>query len=126
MSAERAAKAQQQRQLVAALGYVFTPLVPALTLVTDMGKDEFLRRHAARALVGSVVVIAGLALVIVVMIALMRGNFLWVCLLPVAILLPFVPAGIWARRVYLDGDVAPPIITPVADRLFPPRGDAPR
>lgn len=119
--ADHVEKADRQQRLVAALSYLFTPLIPFLVLVTDMGHDPFLRRHAARALVSALVLFAGLALMIFVMVLLLRQNFLWVCLLPVSMVIPFIPAAIWGRRVYLYGDVRPPIITAVADRLVPDR-----
>jgi uncharacterized membrane protein len=115
---KRVEKADRQKRLVAALSYLFTPLIPLLVLVTDMGHDPYLRRHAARALVSAPVMLAGLALMIVVMVLLLRQSFLWVCLLPIVMLVPFIPAAIWGRRVYLYGDVRPPIITAVADRLI--------
>ena len=122
--ADRAAQAERQNRLVAALSYLFTPLIPIIVLATDMRRDPFLRLHAARGLVSAIFLFVGLGLFIVLMIALLRQNFLWICLFPVVIVVPFVPAGIWARRVYLYGDVRPPIVTPIADRLFPTPPDA--
>lgn len=122
--ADRVAQAERQNRLVAALAYLFTPLIPVIVLATDMRRDAFLRLHATRALVSAIILVVGLGLFIVMMIALLRQNFLWICLFPVAIVLPFVPGAIWARRVYLYGDVRPPVITQIAERLFPAPPDA--
>jgi hypothetical protein len=64
------------------------------------------------------VLLIGLALVIFVMVQLLQQDFLWFCLLPVVMIAPFLPACFWARQVYLTGDTRPPLITPLADRLF--------
>lgn len=120
---KRTTDEERQKRLVAALAYLFTPLIPFLILVTDMRRDAFLRLHASRALVSAVVVVVGLALVIYGMAQLLRDDFLWFILLPIVVLVPFIPACIWARRVYLYGDVRPPGITQLANRLFRTRSD---
>jgi uncharacterized membrane protein len=121
--ADRVAAEERQRRLVAALAYLFTPLIPLLVLLTDMRRDAFLRQHAGRALLSSAIVIIGLVMLVIALIVLIRQSFLWICLLPAVMLVPFIPAGIWARRVYLYGDVRPALFTPLADRLFQDRRD---
>lgn len=101
---------QDQHRLVAALGYVFTPLVPIVVLTSDMRRVRFLRRHAVQALIWSGPFLLALAAVIVALVLTIQADFLAICLLPFALLVPFLPGMIWARRIYLGGDVVIPII----------------
>lgn len=92
------------QRLVAALGYVFTPVVPLIAR-SQHGDDPFLMRHARQALLWAVPFILLLVLMTVGMIVLIQGDLLFICLLPIALLLPFVPGGYWAMRVYTGRDV---------------------
>jgi uncharacterized membrane protein len=112
--------APDQRQLVVAIGYVFTPVVPLVLLSGEARSDGFLRRHAGQALLWAVPFVLLLIAFVIAAIALMRSNPLTVCLLPVLFMVPFAPGAIWARQVYLGGDVNIPVITPLAKRCFPP------
>jgi hypothetical protein len=108
-----------QRHLVAAIGYVFTPVVPLVVLTSStMKSDPILRRHAAQALLWSVVLILLLVGFCVAAIALLRSTLLAVCLLPFLFIVLFLPGAYWGRRVYLSGDVTVPGLTPLAARLF--------
>jgi hypothetical protein len=111
--------AQSQKKVIAATGYMFTPVVPAIVLFSDMKADAFLRRHAAQALLWAPAFVIGVVLVAVVAILLLRTDLLFICLLPLLVLVPFIPGGLWARRVYLDRDVRVRVLTPLAERLFP-------
>jgi uncharacterized membrane protein len=112
-----------QRHLVVAIGYVFTPVVPLVLLSGEAQRDAFVRRHAAQALLWAGPFLLLLVAFVIATIALLRTSALTICLLPVLFLVPFVPGGIWARRVYRGADVRIPIITPLATRLLPPSAD---
>lgn len=102
---------QQQLQTIAALGYLFTPLVPLIVLLKGDGLTPDLRRHAQQALWWAIPFLLMLIIVVVVMVQAIQASFLMICLLPFVLLLPFVPGAIWARRVYLGGDVTIPGIS---------------
>jgi uncharacterized membrane protein len=112
-----AEQAGSQHRLVAAVGYVFTPVVPLIVLTSEMKSDRFMRRHAGQALVWSAGLIAGFILVIIATIWMLRTEVLLLCLFPALMLLPFAPGAIWGWRVYQGGDPRPPVIAPLADRL---------
>ncbi len=105
------------RRLGAALGYMFTPLVPLLNLSGDEGSDPFVRRHASQAILWSVPFLVLLILTIFLLILLVRENFLYICLLPAVILVPFLPGAYWARKVYLGADVTIPLIYSLSRRM---------
>lgn len=108
-----------QRHLVAAVGYLFTPVVPLVILMSDnMKSDPVMRRHAAQALLWSVVFLLLLVAFCIVAIALLRVTMLAICLLPFLFLVPFAPGAYWGRKVYLTGDVTVPVLTPLAERVF--------
>jgi uncharacterized membrane protein len=107
-----------QRHLVAAFGYLFTPVVPIVVLSGNMKRDRFLRQHAWQALLWAIPFVVLLAAFIVAAIMLLRLDPLTVCLLPFLFLLPFVPGAIWARRIYLTGEVRIPVLTPLALKMF--------
>lgn len=109
----RLAKREQRKdaRLVAALSYLFTPLVPVAVLTTELKLDTFLRRHAVQALLWSIVFIVLLGIDIILMIALVRSNFLYILILPIALAIPFIPGAIWARRIYLGRDVVVPFFS---------------
>ena len=113
--------AGSQKRLVAALGYVFTPVVPLIVLTSDMKRDLFMQRHAGQALVWSIGFVLGFVLVVIVAIWMLRIDLLLLCLLPFLFHLPFLPGALWGWRVYQGGDPHPPLIAPLAARLFPAR-----
>ena len=105
----RLAKEQRKdARLVAALGYIFTPLVPIAVLTTELKLDPYLRRHAVQALLWAGVFIILLVIDILLMIKLIQDNFLYILVLPVTLTIPFIPGLIWARRIYLGRDVSIP------------------
>lgn len=108
-----------QNRLIAALGYVFTPVVPLIVLTSDLKHDAFMKRHAGQALLWSAGLILGFVLVIIAAIWMLRTELLLLCLFPALFLVPFVPGGFWGWRVYQGGDPQPPLIAPMAARLFP-------
>lgn len=105
---------------MAAIGYVFTPVVPLIVLTSDMKRDRFMRRHAGQALVWSVGLILGFILVILAAIWMLRTELLLICLFPALLPLPFLPGAWWGWRVYRGEDPRPPIIAPLAARLVQP------
>lgn len=92
------------QRLVAALGYLVTPVVP-LMVRSKAGDDPFLMHHARQGLIWAVPFLLLLVIVTVGMIALIRSETLFICLLPFALLLPFAPGGYWAMRVYTGREV---------------------
>ena len=108
-----------QQRLIAALGYLFTPVVPLVVLSTDLKHDRFLKRHAGQSMLWSAGFIVGLALAVVAAIWMLRVDLLFLCLLPVVFLLPFLPGMVWGWRAYNGGDPRPPLIAPLAARLLP-------
>jgi uncharacterized membrane protein len=108
-----------QQRLVAAVGYVFTPVVPVIVLTSDTKHDPFMRRHARQALVWTPFFLLAFVLVIVAAIWMLRTDLLLLCLFPVLFHLPFLPGGVWGWRVYRGGDPRPPVIARLAARMFP-------
>lgn len=104
-----------QTAVIAALSYLFPPVVPAVVLFTDIGGDAGLRRHALHALFWTVGFVALLGLAIALMIWLVRVDFLAICLAPVLITLPFVPGAIWAKRAYMGQPVTIRVLSPLAE-----------
>jgi uncharacterized membrane protein len=102
--------------VIAAVGYLVTPLAPLLVLLGDMKNDPYQRRHAVQALLWSGPFFLLLALAVVLLIVLASGFVVAFCLSPIVVALPFVPGAIWARRVYLGGDVTIPLL----HRFAPP------
>lgn len=101
---------EQQEQTVAALGYIFTPIVPIVTLASDMRNSRFLRNHAVQALLWSGPFLVLLGIMIVIMVLLVSRDFLWILVTPILIVVPFLPGMFWARKVYLGQDVRIPVI----------------
>ena len=107
-----------QERLAAALAYVLTPVIPLVLLAGSAKDNQYLRRHAAQGLIWSIVLLVLLTLTVVAMVATLRSTLLAICLLPVLILVPFIPGAFLARAVYRGSDVTLPIVSPLAERLF--------
>lgn len=105
----------RQVAVIAAVGYLFPPVVPAVVLLGGAGQQPALLRHARQALIWTIGFIVLLALAIVVTIWLARLDFLAICLAPFLLLVPFVPGAIWARRAYLGRPVRIRLLTPLAE-----------
>lgn len=110
-----------QERLAAALGYVFTPVVPIVLLAGSARDNLFLKRHAAQALLWSVGLLILLVATVVLLIAMLRSTWLAILLLPILIVVPFIPGIVMGTIVYRGQDLRLPIIAPLAERLFPPR-----
>jgi uncharacterized membrane protein len=108
-----------QQRLVSAIGYAFTPVVPIIVLTSDMKHDQFMKRHAGQALVWTPIFLLAFALVVIAAIWMLRTDLLLLCLFPVLFHLPFLPGVLWGVNVYRGGDPRPPVIAPLARRLFP-------
>jgi uncharacterized membrane protein len=93
--------------MTAALGYLFTPMVPLVAL-RGSDNDPFVRKHARQALFWAVPFVLLLVAMIVVTIVAIQTDILFVCLSPFLFLLPFCPGAVWARRVYFGRDVTFP------------------
>ena len=108
---------RQDQRLIAALGYLFTPVVPAVVIFGELKEDTALRLHAWQALLWGAAFAALLVAALVAAIVAIRADSLFFCLLPLLLLLPFVPGAIWARRAYLGSAVTVRGLTPMATRL---------
>lgn len=106
----------QQERLAVALGYVFTPLVPLL-LLTGATKDKpFLRRHALQAILFSPILLLLLIATVTAAIWLLRQSLALFCLLPLLLLVPFLPGALLGWAVYAGRDPSLPIIGGLANR----------
>jgi len=110
---------ESQHRLIAAIGYAFTPIVSIIVLTSDLKHDRFMKRHAGQAMVWAPVFLLAFVLVVVAAIWMLRTDLLLLCLFPILFHLPFLPGVIWGWRVYRGGDPRPPVIAPLAARLFP-------
>jgi uncharacterized membrane protein len=110
-----------QSRLVSAVGYVFTPVVPLIVLTGETKHDPLMRRHAAQSLVWAPVFVLLFVLVVIASIWMLRTDLLFICLVPIAFHVPFLPGAIWGIKVYRGGDPRPPVIAPLASRLFAAR-----
>lgn len=90
--------------MIAALGYLFTPMVPLVALRGE-DVDPFVQRHARQALLWAIPFLLLLIVTVLVMIAAIRSDLLFICLLPFMFLAPFLPGAYWAKRIYFGGDV---------------------
>lgn len=109
-------KPQQQERIAAALGYVFTPLVPLLML-TGAAKDRpFLRRHTIQALFFAPVLLVLLVVMVIAAIWLLRQSVALFCLLPLLLIAPFAPGSLIGWAVYAGRDPKLPIIGSIASR----------
>lgn len=106
----------QQRRVIAAAGYLVTPIAPLMVLLGDMKRDPYQRRHAVQALLWAGPFFLLMALAVVLLILFASGFVVAFCLSPIVVALPFVPGATWARRVYLGGDVTIPLL----GRFAPP------
>lgn len=106
----------QQERLAAALGYVFTPLVPLL-LLTGAAKDKpFLRRHALQAILFAPVLLLLFVVTVVVAVWLLRQSVALFCVLPLLLLAPFLPGALIGWAVYSGRDPSLPVIGGLAGR----------
>lgn len=106
----------QQVAVIAALCYLFPPIVSLVALSGGEGKRPVLERHARQALYWTPAFFVLLALTVIAIILLMRVDFLMICLVPFLLLVPFIPGGIWARTAYLGRPVTIRLLTPLAER----------
>ncbi len=104
------------RRLAAAFGYLATPVVPIVNMTGAGPRDSWMRYHSLQALFWSGPFILLLVASIVGLFILVKGNFLFICLMPLIFMAPFVPGAYWARRIYIGEEVAIPIIASRAMR----------
>ncbi len=106
----------QQERLAAALGYVFTPLVPLIVLIGSAKGKPFLHRHALQAILFAPVLLLLLVVTVVVAIWLLRQSLALFCVLPLLLLAPFLPGALIGWAVYAGRDPSLPIIGGLANR----------
>ncbi|HAX24463.1 MAG TPA: hypothetical protein PK593_11535 [Thermomicrobiales bacterium] len=106
----------QQERLAAALGYVFTPIVPLLMLTGAAKERVFLRRHARQAIFFSPILLLLLVATVIVAIWLLRQSLILFCILPLLLLAPFVPGALIGWAVYSGHDPSLPVIGGLANR----------
>ncbi len=93
--------------MIAALSYLFTPVVPLVALKQGQ-EDPFIQKHARQALLWAGPFFVLLVLSVIAIVVTLRMDLIFVCLSPLLFLLPFCPGAIWAKRVYFGGDVTFP------------------
>jgi len=94
---------------VAALCYLFTPVVPLVALRGLQSDDAFVQRHARQGLLWAIPFLILLTLAVFLMVVVVSRDILFICLLPVGLALPLLPGAYLAKRVYFGGDVTFPI-----------------
>lgn len=99
---------RSERRLVAALCYVFTPVVPLVAMRGVQNDDPFIQRHARQGLAWAIPFLVLLTLTVVAIVQVVTADILYICLLPFALLVPMLPGIFWARKVYFGGDVTFP------------------
>jgi uncharacterized membrane protein len=99
---------RSERRLIAALCYLFTPVVPLVALRGLKSDDAFIERHARQGLLWAIPFLILLTLAVVAMVLVVSRDILFICLLPVGLALPLLPGAYWAKRVYFGGDVTFP------------------
>ena len=93
---------------MAARCYLFTPVVPLVAMRGTQSDDPFIRKHARQGLVWAIPFLILLTITVIAIVQVVASDILYICLLPFALLVPMVPGAIWARKVYLGGDVTFP------------------
>lgn len=93
-------------KIIAALAYIFAPILSIIILVTDMKNKPFLKYHAYQSL------IFGLALVVVYVI--LTFTFVGLCLAP----LLFVAQLYYGYLAYSRGIFTIPVVTDLAKNFF--------
>ena len=101
-------KPRSQRRLVAALCYLFTPMVPLTAWKGGPEEDPFIKRHARQGMIWAIPFLILLVLTVIAAVWIVRQDILYICGLPLALVLPFLPGAYWAKRVYFGGDVTFP------------------
>lgn len=106
----------QQERLAAALGYVFTPLVPLLMLVGAAKDRPYIRRHALQAILFAPILLFMLVVTVVVAVWMLRQSLALFCLLPLLLLAPFLPGALIGWAIYAGRDPSLPLISSLVGR----------
>lgn len=93
-------------KIVAALSYIFTPIISIIVLVTDMKNKTYLKYHAYQSLV------FGIALIIIY--TFLTFTFFGLCLAP----LLFIAQLYYAYLAYARGTFTIPLITDLTKNFF--------
>lgn len=106
----------KQERLAAALGYIFTPLVPLLTLIGAAKNRPFLRRHSLQAILFAPVLLLLLIATVIAAIWLLRQSLALFCVLPLLLAVPFLPGALIGLAIYRGRDPSLPLIGSLAAR----------
>lgn len=97
---------EQNDKVVAALGYIFAPVVALVILFTDMKSRPFLKYHAYQSLVFGVAAIVGYAI--------LTATIVGTCLTPAL----FAAQIYYAYQAYTRGLFTIPLITDLTRNIF--------
>lgn len=105
-------------KLISAIGYIFTPIVPIIVLVTTLKDSRFNKVHAYQGLIFFGIAFAYYILYSCAYFAVTSVVSLLGCVLWVGYFVPFVVALYLAFRVYTAQQVEFPLITQATASLF--------
>ncbi len=105
-------------KLISAIGYIFTPIVPIIVLVTTMKDSRFNKVHAYQGLIFFGVAFAYYFLYTCAYIAITSVVSLLGCILWMGYFVPFVVSLYLAFRVYTAQQVEFPLITQATAAVF--------
>jgi uncharacterized membrane protein len=97
---------EENDKILAAIAYIFTPIMSIVVLVTDMKNKPFLKYHAYQSLT------VGIALIILYTV--LTITFVGLCLAPAL----FVAQCYWAYMAYSKGTFTIPLITDLTAKFF--------
>lgn len=105
-------------KLISAVGYVFTPIVPIIVLLTTLKNSRFNKVHAYQGLVFFGFAFAFYVLYSCAYFALTSVAWVLTCILWVGYFVPFVIALFVGYRVYTNGQVEFPYLSQVTASVF--------
>ncbi len=105
-------------KLISAIGYVFTPIVPIIVLLTTLKDSRFNRIHANQGLVYFGVAFAWYLLYSCAYFVMTSVAGLLACVLWVGFFVPFAGSLYLAYRTYTGGQVEFPYLTQATASVF--------
>ena len=105
-------------KLISALGYIFTPLVPIIVLLTTLKDSRFNRIHASQGLVFFGFAFAWYLLYSCAYFVVLSAAGLLACVLWVGFLVPLAASLYMAYRVFTAGQVKFPYLTQATVSVF--------
>lgn len=97
-------------KIMGALAYIIAPIMSVIILMTDMKNKPFLKYHAYQALTFGI----GMIIIWAVVIPILSFALVGLCLIPFALLIPFI----FAYQAYSKGIFTIPVITDLTASMF--------